>query len=51
VRGRGDADALLAQVRRELVSLESRLLFLDNQTMDAQVSATLYPLRAGARCC
>ena len=48
VRGRGDAEALLALVRRELVALESKLLFLDNQTMDAQVNATLYPMRIGA---
>jgi len=48
VRGRGNADALLAQVRRELVALEGNILFLDNQTMDAQVSATLYPMRIGA---
>jgi putative ABC transport system permease protein len=48
VRGRGDADALLAQVRRELLSLERDLLFLDSQTMDAQIAATLYPMRMGA---
>ena len=48
VRGRGDAQALLAQVRRELLSLERNLLFLDNQTMDAQIAATLYPMRVGA---
>jgi predicted permease len=48
VRGRGDADALLAQVRRKLVSLERNLLFLENQTMDAQIAATLYPMRVGA---
>jgi predicted permease len=48
VRGRGDAHALLAQVRRELLSLERNLLFLDNQTMDDQIAATLYPMRVGA---
>jgi macrolide transport system ATP-binding/permease protein len=48
VRGRGDADALLAAVRRELLSMERNLLFLDNQTMDSQVAATLYPMRVGA---
>lgn len=48
VRGRGDAQALLAQVRRELLSMERNLLFLDNQTMNAQIAATLYPMRGGA---
>jgi putative ABC transport system permease protein len=48
VRGRGDADALLASVTRELLGLERELLFLDHQTMDAQIAATLYPMRVGA---
>jgi predicted permease len=48
VRGRGDANALLGEVRRELTSMERGLLFLDNQTMDAQIAATLYPMRVGA---
>jgi ABC-type antimicrobial peptide transport system permease subunit len=48
VRGGGDAETLLAEVRRELVSMERSLLFLDNQTMDAQIAATLYPMRVGA---
>jgi putative ABC transport system permease protein len=37
-----------AQVLRELLSMERNLLFLDNQTMDAQIAATLYPMRVGA---
>jgi len=47
-RTRGDAGALLAAMRRELISLEPNIIFLDNQTMDAQVSATLLPAKAGA---
>jgi predicted permease len=48
VRGSGDAEALLAQVRRELVALERGLLFVGTQTMDAQIAATLWPMRVGA---
>src|SRR5262249_22731291 len=44
----GDAGALLTAMRRELTALEPNVLFLDNQTMDAQVAATLLPAKAGA---
>ncbi len=47
-RTSGDAGALLTAMRRELLALEPNLIFLDNQTMDAQVAATLLPARAGA---
>jgi predicted permease len=47
-RTRGDAGVLLAQTRRELLAMEPNLVFLDNQTMEDQVSATLLPVRAGA---
>ena len=47
-RTRGDAGALVAAMRRELTALEPNVLFLDNQTMDAQVAATLLPAKAGA---
>jgi putative ABC transport system permease protein len=47
-RTRGDAGALLAAMRREMTALEPSVLFLDNQTMDAQVAATLLPARVGA---
>jgi len=47
-RTRGDAGALLAAMRRELLAIEPNVLFLDNQTMDAQVAATLLPAKAGA---
>jgi ABC-type antimicrobial peptide transport system permease subunit len=48
VRSRGNAEALLATVRRELLAMDRNLLFLDNQTMDGQIAATLYPMRVGA---
>jgi predicted permease len=47
-RARGDAGALVAAMRRELLALEPNVVFLDNQTMDAQVEATLLPAKAGA---
>jgi putative ABC transport system permease protein len=47
-RTHGDANALLSAMRRELLALEPNVLFLDNQTMDAQVAATLLPAKAGA---
>jgi ABC-type antimicrobial peptide transport system permease subunit len=47
-RTRGDAGALLNAMRRELTALEPNVLFLDNQTMDAQVAATLLPAKMGA---
>lgn len=48
VRGRGDADALLATLRRELLAMEPELLFMGGQTMGTQIAATLYPMRAAA---
>ena len=48
VRGRGDAAATLNTVRREIAAIEPNTVFLDNQTMDAQVAATLLPARLGA---
>jgi predicted permease len=47
-RTRGDAGALLNAMRRELTTLEPNVIFLDNQTMEAQVAATLLPARMGA---
>jgi predicted permease len=47
-RTRGDAGALLAALRRELLALEPNLVFLQNQTMEMQVGATLFPAKAGA---
>ena len=47
-RGRGDAGTLLARVRQELLAMEPNLVFLDNQTMEAQIAGTLLPVQAGA---
>jgi len=47
-RTRGDASALLRDMRRELLALEPNLVFVENQTMEAEVDATLFPVRAGA---
>ena len=47
-RTRGDATSLLREMRRELLAMEPNLVFVENQTMEAEVSATLFPVRAGA---
>jgi len=47
-RTHGDAGAVLNAMRRELLALDPNVLFLDQQTMDAQVAATLMPARAAA---
>jgi predicted permease len=47
-RTRGDANALLRDMRRELLSLEPNLVFFENQTMEAEMDATLFPARAEA---
>jgi predicted permease len=47
-RTRGDANALLRDMRREIHALGPTLAFIENQTMEAEVSATLFPVRAGA---
>jgi predicted permease len=47
-RTRGDAPTLLREMRRELLTLEPNLVFVENQTMEAEVSATLFPVRASA---
>jgi predicted permease len=47
-RTRGDADVLLRDMRRELLALEPNLVFVENQTMQAEVATTLFPVRAGA---
>ena len=46
-RTRGDAAALLRDMRRSLLALEPNLVFVESQTMDAEVGATLFPVRAG----
>ena len=47
-RTRGDAPTLLQDMRRELLTLEPNLVFVENQTMEAEVGATLFPVRASA---
>jgi predicted permease len=48
-RTASDAGALLASMRREVLALEPNAVVLDNQTMDAQVDATLLPARLAAQ--
>ena len=47
-RTRGDAAALLRDMRRALVGLDPNVVFIENQTMEAEVDATLLPMRASA---
>src|SRR4029077_2358582 len=47
-RTRGDAPALLREMRKELLSLDPNIVFVENQTMETQVDATLFPMRASA---
>jgi len=47
-RTRGDATSLLRDMRRELLALEPNIVFVENQTMEAEVDATLLPMRASA---
>ncbi len=47
-RTRGDAPALLRDMRNELLSIDPNLVFVENQTMEMQVDATLFPMRASA---
>jgi predicted permease len=47
-RTRGDADMLLRSMREALLALEPNLVFVENQTMAAEVDATLFPVRVGA---
>jgi predicted permease len=45
VRAATDPDAMVAAVRRELLALEPAIVFVETQTMRAQVDATLLPTR------
>jgi predicted permease len=47
-RTRGDASVLLNDMRRALLALDPNLVFVENQTMEAEVGATLFPVRAAA---
>src|SRR5207245_390805 len=44
----GDANSLLRDMRRELLSLDPNVVFVENQTMEMEVDATLFPMRASA---
>jgi ABC-type antimicrobial peptide transport system permease subunit len=47
-RTRGDSGALLRDMRRQLLALDGNIVFVENQTMEAEVGATLFPARMGA---
>ena len=47
-RTSGGADALLAAMRRELLAMESGLVFMGNSTMEQNMGTSLMPARVGA---
>ena len=47
-RTSGNASVLAQEIRRELLALEPQLVFIENQTMEAEIGATLFPVRAAA---
>jgi predicted permease len=47
-RTKGDASALLRDMRQALLSLNPNVVFIENQTMEMEVDATLFPMRASA---
>src|SRR5439155_24520890 len=47
-RTRGDASALLRDMRREIHAVEPTLAFVENQTMEDELDMTLFPVRASA---
>jgi predicted permease len=47
-RTSGSASLLVQQIRREMLALEPQLVFIENQTMEAEIGATLFPVRAAA---
>jgi predicted permease len=48
VRTAGDADVVLASIRRELLAMEPRLVFVTQSTMERTFAATLLPTRVGS---
>jgi predicted permease len=48
VRTSGDADVALAAVRRELLAMEPRLVFVNQGTMERTFAGTLLPARVGS---
>ena len=47
-RTRGDAATLLRDMRQALLALNPNVVFVENQTMEMEVNATLFPMRASA---
>jgi predicted permease len=47
-RTTGDADVVLAAIRRELLAMEPRLVFINQTTMERTFAATLLPTRVGS---
>jgi predicted permease len=47
-RARGNPEAALETVRRELVAMDSSLAFFEARTMSQNLAITLFPVRAGA---
>ncbi len=47
-RTNGDAGALLAAMRRELLAMEPNLVFMNNSTMEQNLAVSLMPARVGA---
>ena len=47
-RADGDAEAALAAIRKELLSMEPRLVFVNNATMERTFALTLLPARLGS---
>ena len=48
VRTSGDEDAALATIRRELLAMEPKLVFINQGTMERTFAATLLPARVGS---
>jgi hypothetical protein len=47
-RTSGDTDEVLTSIRRELLAMEPRLVFINQGTMERTFAGTLLPVRAGA---
>ncbi|HEX5475037.1 MAG TPA: ABC transporter permease [Vicinamibacterales bacterium] len=47
-RTRGDAPALLRDMRQAVLSLDPNVVFVESETMEGEVGATLFPVRAAA---
>jgi len=47
-RTSGSAALLAQSLRREMLALEPQLVFIENQTMESEMGATLFPVRAAA---